>query len=61
MVLLPSSGMALDCGVDGDAGRGAILEVSVVTHHWPRGVVSSSVSVSPVLIDRWVVIKLISC
>lgn len=60
--LAPTLGISVDCGVDGDAGRQADPAGSesqpIIVH---GAVMSSSVSVSPVLIDRWGVIRLISC
>ena len=60
--LPPASGTAVDCGVDSDAGGQAPPSGSESWRTSGRGaVMSSSVSLSPVLIDRWVVIRLISC
>lgn len=58
----PAFGSFVDLGADSHLGPQAILAISVSKHiSGHGGVMSSSVSVSFVLIDWWVVTKLISC
>lgn len=58
----PAFGTSIDFSADSHLGPQAILAISVSEHVGGHGgVMSSSVSVSFVLIDWWVVTKLISC